>query len=75
MYQNVRKKQDSSLIQIDGMKDLLLHYAKCCHPIPGDPITGFISRGRGLIIHQTSCPKSFEIDPREKSQCGMDEQI
>ena len=66
MYQNAKKKQDTSLIQVDGMTDLLLHYAKCCHPIPGDPITGFISRGRGLIIHQVSCPKSFEIDPERK---------
>jgi guanosine-3',5'-bis(diphosphate) 3'-pyrophosphohydrolase len=48
------------------MDDVLVHYAKCCHPIPGDPITGFISRGRGITIHRSDCQKAFEFDQARK---------
>jgi GTP pyrophosphokinase len=36
--------------------DLLVRFAKCCHPIPGDPIVGFITRGKGVTVHLQSCP-------------------
>lgn len=55
-------KKTNSLIAVDGMDDVLVHYAKCCHPIPGDGIVGFISRGRGVSIHRSDCPRAFEID-------------
>lgn len=55
-----------SLVVVDGMDDVLIHYAKCCHPIPGDPISGFISRGRGVMVHRSDCPKVFELDPLRK---------
>jgi GTP pyrophosphokinase len=35
---------------------LLTRFAKCCSPIPGDPIIGFVTRGKGVTVHQTSCP-------------------
>ncbi len=63
MFKSNKKRKGTSLIKVDGMSDLLVHYAKCCNPIPGDPIVGFISRGRGVTIHQAACPKTFEIDP------------
>lgn len=56
-----RKKSDS-LIIVDGMSDLLVRYGKCCQPIPGDPIIGFISRGRGVTVHLASCSKVFSMD-------------
>lgn len=55
-----------SLVSVDGMDDVLIHYAKCCHPIPGDPISGFISRGRGVTIHRSDCPRVFELDQIRK---------
>lgn len=66
MFRSGKKKKVKSIITVDGMSDLLVHYAKCCSPIPGDPILGFISRGRGVTIHQASCPKAFEIDSARK---------
>ncbi|MBX2989258.1 MAG: bifunctional (p)ppGpp synthetase/guanosine-3',5'-bis(diphosphate) 3'-pyrophosphohydrolase [Bdellovibrionaceae bacterium] len=54
------------LVSVDGMDDVLVHYAKCCHPIPGDPIVGFISRGRGVMIHRADCPRAFEMDQMRK---------
>lgn len=57
-----RSKKSASVITVDGMNDVLVRYAKCCLPIPGDPILGFISRGRGITIHRADCEKSFELD-------------
>ena len=57
-----KKKKSRSIIRVNGMDDILVHFAKCCSPIPGDPIMGFISHGRGIIIHKSDCEKSFTID-------------
>lgn len=57
-----KRKKSDSLIVVDGMSDLLVRYGKCCQPIPGDPIIGFISRGRGVTVHQASCQKVFSMD-------------
>lgn len=43
-------------ISIQGAEGLVLRFAQCCHPIPGDPIVGFITQGRGVSIHQANCP-------------------
>ncbi|MBC7741270.1 MAG: bifunctional (p)ppGpp synthetase/guanosine-3',5'-bis(diphosphate) 3'-pyrophosphohydrolase [Bdellovibrionaceae bacterium] len=55
-------RKTNSLVSVDGMDDVLVHFAKCCSPIPGDPITGFISRGKGIIIHRSDCQRVFEND-------------
>src|SRR5512144_1118668 len=43
-------------VRVKGVGDLLVRFAKCCHPIPGDPIVGFITRGKGVTVHLQSCP-------------------
>ena len=43
-------------VRVKGVGDLLVRFAKCCHPIPGDPILGFITRGRGVTVHLRTCP-------------------
>jgi GTP diphosphokinase / guanosine-3',5'-bis(diphosphate) 3'-diphosphatase len=57
-----RSRKSASVIKVDGMNDVLVRYAKCCMPIPGDSILGFISRGRGITIHRSDCEKAFEMD-------------
>ena len=42
-------------IRVKGVGDLLVRFTKCCHPIPGDPIVGFITRGKGVTVHLRSC--------------------
>jgi GTP pyrophosphokinase len=61
-----KTRKSNSLVSVDGMDDVLVHFAKCCHPIPGDPISGFISRGRGVMVHRADCPKAFELDQLRK---------
>lgn len=57
-----RTKKTSSLIRVDGMDDVLVRFAKCCSPIPGESIIGFITLGRGIIIHRAGCTKALELD-------------
>ncbi|MBX7231901.1 MAG: bifunctional (p)ppGpp synthetase/guanosine-3',5'-bis(diphosphate) 3'-pyrophosphohydrolase [Bdellovibrionales bacterium] len=57
-----RTKKTSSLIRVDGMDDVLVRFARCCTPIPGDSIVGYITLGRGIIIHRADCSKAFEMD-------------
>ena len=42
-------------VRVKGVGDLLVRFGKCCHPIPGDPIVGFITRGKGVTVHLHSC--------------------
>ncbi|MHB8482091.1 MAG: RelA/SpoT family protein [Nitrospiria bacterium] len=49
-------------VKITGMNDILIHISRCCNPVPGDPIIGFITRGRGLSIHSVECPNIDELD-------------
>jgi GTP diphosphokinase / guanosine-3',5'-bis(diphosphate) 3'-diphosphatase len=46
---------ESNPLMIKGTEDILVHFARCCRPIPGDEIVGFISAGRGIIIHTAAC--------------------
>jgi GTP pyrophosphokinase len=48
--------QPTGPVVIRGSEGMALQFAKCCHPIPGDPIIGFIRKGRGMIVHTHDCP-------------------
>ncbi len=50
------------VVKIQGLNDVLVHFSKCCSPVPGDRIIGFITRGRGLSVHTTDCPNLDELD-------------
>jgi GTP pyrophosphokinase len=50
-------------IIIKGIDDILVRFAKCCNPVPGDPIIGYISRGRGVAVHTASCPTISQMEP------------
>ena len=46
----------STAIRVKGVGDLLVRFANCCSPIPGDPITGYVTRGKGVTVHRATCP-------------------
>jgi guanosine-3',5'-bis(diphosphate) 3'-pyrophosphohydrolase len=48
-------------IQVEGVDDVMLRLAKCCRPVPGDPIVGYVSLGRGITIHRDDCPNSAAL--------------
>ena len=50
-------------ISVNGIDDLMVRYGKCCNPVPGDSIRGFITRGRGVTVHTSECPFLIGADP------------
>jgi GTP pyrophosphokinase len=57
------KSKSSDAIRIQGVDNVLVRYAQCCNPLPGDPIVGYISRGRGVTIHTHDCPNVQAFEP------------
>ena len=50
-------------ITVRGVEDMLVRIARCCNPVPGDSIVGFVSRGRGVIVHTATCPNILDLEP------------
>lgn len=61
-----KKNKSSSLVIVEGMEDVLVHFGRCCNPIPGDPIISFISRGRGITVHRADCGRAFAMDQERR---------
>jgi GTP pyrophosphokinase len=56
LIQRVIRQDDPVLqVRVEDEKNLMIHFARCCRPVTGDPIIGYISRGRGIIIHRRNC--------------------
>lgn len=53
-------------VQVKGVGDLLTRLARCCHPVPGDPIIGYITRGTGITVHHRDCPNIKNIKDTER---------
>ena len=58
-----KSNMDNAVI-VDGLDDLMVRMAKCCNPIPGDSIVGYVTRGRGITVHTKECKRvnSTELD-------------
>ena len=64
---NKRKpKRNKGGIIVQGMDDLEVHFSRCCSPVPGDEIIGFITRGRGVSIHRTDCINIINMPKEER---------
>lgn len=61
--QTAQKASKADSIVIKGVDDMLVRFAKCCNPVPGDPIIGYISRGRGVAVHTADCPTVSKMEP------------
>ncbi len=58
----------SSGIVVKGLADVAVHFAKCCSPVPGDEIIGFVTRGRGVSIHRTDCMNIIQLPEFDKGR-------
>lgn len=61
-----REKPIEDAVTVLGLKGLLTNFARCCNPVPGDEIVGYITRGRGATIHRKDCPNVLRIEDRER---------
>lgn len=59
----ITEKAEQQGILIHGLDDILIHLGKCCTPIPGDEVVGYITRGRGVTIHRENCSNIRNLDP------------
>lgn len=67
-----RLKKPSSGIKVQGLSDVMVRLAKCCNPLPGDAVVGFITRGRGTTVHVQNCSKALDLDPDRRIDVSWD---
>ncbi len=61
-------KRSKSGIVVKGLYDVAVHFSKCCSPVPGDEIVGFVTRGRGVSIHRTDCVNVINLSEIERAR-------
>ncbi|MCX5816881.1 MAG: bifunctional (p)ppGpp synthetase/guanosine-3',5'-bis(diphosphate) 3'-pyrophosphohydrolase [Proteobacteria bacterium] len=66
------KRSKDSAIKIQGVDGMVVRFAQCCNPIPGDTIFGFITRGRGLTIHTADCPNIHTYDEQRRIEVSWE---
>lgn len=73
----VKKDRTSSKtgVRVQGLEDVMVSFAKCCTPLPGDPIQGYITRGRGVTVHKTDCVNIQAVDKRRLVDVDWDESL
>jgi GTP pyrophosphokinase len=59
-------------VRISGIDDVLVRFGRCCNPVPGDPIVGFITRGRGVTVHTIGCEEALTQDPARRVDVTWD---
>ncbi|NNK85048.1 MAG: bifunctional (p)ppGpp synthetase/guanosine-3',5'-bis(diphosphate) 3'-pyrophosphohydrolase [Desulfobacterales bacterium] len=62
----VKKKKPRSGVIVKGVDDMLIKFGKCCQPVPGDSITGYITRGYGVTVHRASCINALNMNPERR---------
>ena len=72
VLRKVTRRQSTTGIKVQGEDDILVRFAKCCSPLPGDPIVGFITRGRGVTVHRRDCDKGLDLDPDRRIDVEWD---
>ena len=73
--QRVAGAPDAEGIRIQGMDNMLVRFAHCCNPVPGDPVSGWITRGRGVSVHRRGCPRVLELDPERRVQVSWADDV
>jgi len=59
-------------VRVQGLGGLLVRYAQCCQPVPGDPVIGFVTQGRGISIHRSDCPNLLTMPQEQERRVEID---
>ena len=62
-------KKSGAAISVSGYDDVLVRFGKCCAPVPGDPVVGVVTRGRGVTVHTRGCAQALAADPLRRLEC------
>jgi GTP pyrophosphokinase len=62
MVSRIKRKKSTLGIKVKGLDDMLVRMANCCHPLPGEPVAGFLTRGRGVTIHTRDCKTLLDAE-------------
>jgi len=71
----VKKKKPKSGVVVKGVDDILIKFGKCCQPVPGDPITGYITKGYGVTVHRAGCINALNMNPERQIDVEWNEEI
>ncbi|MCJ7595379.1 MAG: bifunctional (p)ppGpp synthetase/guanosine-3',5'-bis(diphosphate) 3'-pyrophosphohydrolase [Desulfobacterales bacterium] len=63
MVSRIKRKKSTHGIRVKGVDEMLVRFANCCHPLPGEHVAGFITRGRGVTIHKYNCRHVLDAEP------------
>jgi GTP pyrophosphokinase len=66
LMSRVRKKKPRAGVLVKGLEDILIKFGKCCQPVPGDPIIGYITLGYGVTVHRASCLNALRSSPERQ---------
>jgi GTP pyrophosphokinase len=72
LIQKVTRSGSRDALLIKGVDNVVIRYAGCCNPLPGDKVIGFITRGRGVTIHTSDCKNVMDNDPERKVEVEWD---
>jgi GTP pyrophosphokinase len=73
LFRKVASRKPTGGVRLHGIDDVMVRYGRCCNPVPGDEIAGFITRGRGVTVHTAACDKILEMDPLRRVDVAWDE--
>ena len=71
----VKKKKPKSGVIVKGVDDILIKFGKCCQPVPGDPITGYITKGYGVTVHRAGCINALNMNPERQIDVEWNKEI